>query len=107
MDTENENIGRPEVDIETLRQATKVGNSPRFWRGLEELAVTPEFLDNAQNEFPHGANDPNATLDRRELLKVMAASAAFAGLTGCTKLPTQHIVPYVREPEQIIPGKPV
>src|SRR5579872_2150716 len=40
-------------------------------------------------------------------MKVMAASAAFAGLTGCTKLPTQHIVPYVRQPEQIIPGKPL
>jgi hypothetical protein len=39
------------------------------------------------------------------LLKVMAASAAFAGLSGCTKLPTQHIVPYVRQPEEIIPGK--
>src|SRR5579863_2758381 len=38
-------------------------------------------------------------------MKVMAASAAFAGLTGCTKLPEQKIVPYVRQPEQIIPGK--
>jgi Fe-S-cluster-containing dehydrogenase component len=38
---------------------------------------------------------------------VMAASAAFAGLTGCTKLPEQRIVPYVRQPEQIIPGKPL
>ena len=107
MDTENENGGRTDVDIATLRQLTKEGNAPRFWRGLEELAGTSEFRDNAENEFPHGANDPNATLDRRELLKVMAASAAFAGLTGCTKLPTQHIVPYVREPEQIIPGKPL
>ncbi len=37
----------------------------------------------------------------------MAASAAFAGLAGCTKLPTQKIVPYVRQPEEIIPGKPL
>ena len=35
----------------------------------------------------------------------MAASAAFAGLTGCTKLPTQKILPYVRQPEEIVPGK--
>ena len=83
------------------------GNSPRFWRGLDELADTPEFRDHKENEFPHGANDPEAKLDRRELMKVMAASAAFAGLTGCTKLPTQKIVPYVRQPEQIIPGKPL
>ena len=74
---------------------------------MEELADTPEFRDHKENEFPHAANDPGATMDRRELLKVMAASAAFAGLTGCTKLPTQKIVPYVRQPEEIIPGKPL
>src|SRR5712671_4057897 len=105
MEIENKNGGRPDVDVATLRHAKNDGNTPRFWRSLDELADTPEFRDHLKNEFPHGANDPAATLDRRELLKVMAASAAFAGLTGCTKLPTQKIVPYVRQPEQIIPGK--
>ncbi len=99
--------GRPDVDIAALRVAAAGENSPRFWRSLDELADTPEFRDYKENEFPHGAGDPNAKLDRRELLKVMAASAAFAGLSGCTKLPTQKIVPYVRQPEQIIPGKPL
>src|ERR1700719_4571485 len=107
METEKQNDARPDVDIATLRNARSDWNTPRFWRSLDELADTPEFRDHAENEFPHGANDPNATLDRRELLKVMAASAAFAGLTGCTKLPEQRIVPYVRQPEQIIPGKPL
>ena len=66
------------------------------------------FAEHKENEFPHGARMTlTAQLDRREILKVMAASAAFAGLTGCTKLPTQHIVPYVRQPEEIIPGKPL
>src|SRR6202171_2694182 len=88
-----------DVNIAGLRRAASAGNAPKFWRSLDELAGTPEFRDHAQNEFPHGANDPTATLDRRELLKVMASSAALAGLTGCTKLPTQHIVPYVRQPE--------
>src|ERR1700686_2923563 len=107
METEKKYSARPDVDIAALRQASTDGNTRRFWRSLDELAGTPEFRDHAENEFPHGANDPAATLDRRELMKVMAASAAFAGLTGCTKLPTQHIVPYVRQPEQIIPGKPL
>src|SRR5271169_1316085 len=107
MDTEDKSRGRPDVDISALRKTTSEGDSPRFWRSLEELADTPEFRDHKENEFPHGANDPGATLDRRELLKVMAASAAFAGLTGCTTLPTQKIVPYVRQPEEIIPGKPL
>jgi MoCo/4Fe-4S cofactor protein with predicted Tat translocation signal len=107
METEKKNGAQLDVDIATLRQAASERTTPRFWRSLDELAATPEFREHAENEFPHGANDITATLDRRELLKVMAASAAFAGLTGCTKLPEQRIVPYVRQPEQIIPGKPL
>src|SRR3984893_18358757 len=107
METEKKNRARPDVDIATLRHAASEGNTPHFWRSLDELAATREFRDHAENEFPHGANDPSAKLDRRDLLKVMAASAALAGLSGCTKLPTQRIVPYVRQPEQIIPGKPL
>jgi molybdopterin-containing oxidoreductase family iron-sulfur binding subunit len=107
MDIDRKNSGAPDVDISVLRDAAAEGATPRFWRGLDELADTPEFRNHMENEFPHGPNDPEAKLDRRDLLKVMAASAAFAGLTGCTKLPTQHIVPYVKQPEQIIPGKPL
>src|SRR5580704_14844693 len=107
MDIEQTNDDRPDVDIEALRATAGSGNAPRFWRGMEEIADTPEFRDHKENEFPHGANDPEAKLDRRELMKVMAASAAFAGLSGCTKLPTQKIVPYVRQPEEIVPGKPL
>src|SRR5580700_9361912 len=105
MDIDRKSGDHPDVDISTLRKAASGGDTPRFWRGLDELADTPEFRNHRENEFPHGANDPEATLDRRDLLKVMAASAAFAGLSGCTKLPTQKIVPYVRQPEEIIPGK--
>src|ERR1700693_2564975 len=107
MDIDRKNAAQPDVDISALSKAASGGGAPRFWRGLDELADTPEFRNHKENEFPHGANDPDAKLDRRELLKVMAASAALAGLSGCTKLPTQKIVPYVRQPEQIIPGKPL
>src|SRR5579872_714604 len=105
MDIDRKSADQPDVDISTLRNAASGGETPRFWRGLDELADTPQFRNHKENEFPHGANDPDARLDRRELLKVMAASAAFAGLSGCTKLPTQKIVPYIRQPEAIIPGK--
>ena len=107
MDIDRKNAAQPDVDISALRKASSGGETPRFWRGLDELADTPEFRNHKENEFPHGANDPEAKLDRRDLLKVMAASAAFAGLAGCTKLPMQKIVPYVRQPEAIIPGKPL
>ena len=37
----------------------------------------------------------------------MGASLALAGLTACTRQPTEHIVPYVRQPEELIPGRPL
>ena len=46
-------------------------------------------------------------LDRRELFKYMGASLALAGATACTRQPAEKIVPYVRQPEEIIPGKPL
>src|SRR5271157_554536 len=90
----------------------------RFWRGLDELAETQEYKDFLRHEYPYGAPHPSAdgvqggavkevnTLGRRDVLKLMAASAAFAGLTACTKLPTEKIVPYAQQaPEEFIPGK--
>ena len=77
MDTERKNEAQPDVDISALRKTASGGETPRFWRGLDELADTPEFRNHKENEFPHGANDPEAKLDRRDLLKVMAASAAL------------------------------
>jgi len=107
MDIDPKKASPYNVDISALRSASSAGQGPRYWRGLEELAGTPEFRNHIENEFPHGPNDPDTKFDRRDLLKVMAASAAFAGLSGCTKLPTQKIVPYVRQPEEIVPGKPL
>jgi MoCo/4Fe-4S cofactor protein with predicted Tat translocation signal len=107
MDIDRKNASAYDVDISALRDASRGAQGPRYWRGLEELADTPEFRNHLENEFPHGPNDPDTKFDRRDLLKVMAASAAFAGLSGCTKLPTQKIVPYVRQPEEIVPGKPL
>ncbi|MFZ0439988.1 MAG: 4Fe-4S dicluster domain-containing protein, partial [Candidatus Sulfotelmatobacter sp.] len=34
------------------------------------------------------------------------ASMALAGMTGCVRLPLEPIVPYVRQPEDVIPGRP-
>ena len=48
-----------------------------------------------------------AGLDRRELLKFGGVSLALAGLTACTRQPAEKIIPYVRQPEEIVPGKPL
>jgi molybdopterin-containing oxidoreductase family iron-sulfur binding subunit len=45
--------------------------------------------------------------NRRNFLKLMGASLAFAGITACTKQPKETIVPYVRQPEDFVPGLPL
>ena len=37
----------------------------------------------------------------------MGASVALAGASACTKQPKEMIVPYVRQPEEVVPGKPL
>ncbi len=44
---------------------------------------------------------------RREFMTLMGASLALAGLTACTKQPEEKILPYVRQPEQLVPGRPL
>lgn len=57
------------------------------------------------DEFPDGAASWPADLDRRDFLRVMGASLALAGLGGCAR-PRKALVPYVNQPESIVPGRP-
>jgi molybdopterin-containing oxidoreductase family iron-sulfur binding subunit len=81
----------------------------KFWRSLEELADTPEFRELIQREFPAQASVWPESLDRRQFLTLMGASLALAGLTGCSvrPAPDETIVPYVRPPEEVVPGRPL
>jgi MoCo/4Fe-4S cofactor protein with predicted Tat translocation signal len=89
------------ADVEQQLTETK---GPEYWRSLEELAGSPEFQDMLHREFPKGASEWVDSVSRRGFLRLMGASLAMAGMTGCTKLPLQEIVPYVRQPEEVIPG---
>ena len=95
------------IDLAAVRAKLAKGGGKRFWQSLDELAETPEYRYRQENEFAQDIDEAEAGIDRREVLKIMAASAAMAGLSACTKLPTEKIVPYVRPPEEIIPGKPL
>ncbi len=82
-----------------------------YWRSLDELASTPEFRELMEREFPRQAigwsDDENLADGRRNFLKLMGASLALAGLAACTRQPAEHIVPYARQPEELIPGRPL
>nr|MBA2495324.1 TAT-variant-translocated molybdopterin oxidoreductase [Acidobacteriota bacterium] len=76
-----------------------------YWRSVEEFADAPEFEEFIKHEYPSQAEEWEDGLSRRNFIKVMGASLAFAGLSGCVIQPAEKIVPYVRQPEGIVPGK--
>ena len=98
-----------------VRQPDGRKNPPQFWRGLSDWNDTQSARESRHDEFPGTETDLAAValdprknqVSRRTVLKYMAASAAMAGLTACTVLPAEKIVPYVRPPEEIVPGKPL
>ncbi len=81
----------------------------RFWRSLEEYLDTPEFHEMLHREFPEQASEWTNPLTRRRFLTLMGASLALMGLNGCSTQPAprEKIMPYVRQPEGIVPGKPL
>jgi len=78
-----------------------------YWKSLDELQGTPEFQTWLDREFPQNASEWTDPDGRREFLKIMGASIALAGITACTRQPTEHIVPYVQAPEGLVPGRPL
>jgi MoCo/4Fe-4S cofactor protein with predicted Tat translocation signal len=82
-------------------------NNAKYWRSLEELASTAEFRAFVEDEFPNRTPDWDAPESRRRFLALMGASLALAGGSGCTVQPKEVIVPYVRQPEEMVPGNPL
>jgi MoCo/4Fe-4S cofactor protein with predicted Tat translocation signal len=97
---------REKIDQATAHDAAEK-TGPEYWRSLEELAGSKDFQAALHREFPKGASEWVDSVSRRGFLKVMGASLGLAGMTGCVRLPLEPIVPYVRQPENVIPGRPM
>ncbi len=95
------------LDLDAARARLAETKGPEFWRSLEELAGSPEWQEMMHREFPKGASEWLDAVSRRGFLKLMGASLAMAGMTACTKQPLEPIVPYVRQPEELVPGRPM
>jgi molybdopterin-containing oxidoreductase family iron-sulfur binding subunit len=98
---------KDKLDLATAKAQIATTKGPEFWRSLEELAGSDEFREMMHREFPKGASEWLDDVSRRGFLKLMGASLAMAGMTACTKQPMEPIVPYVRQPEDIVPGRPL
>ncbi|MBV9504430.1 MAG: TAT-variant-translocated molybdopterin oxidoreductase, partial [Acidobacteriia bacterium] len=99
------------LDLAAVRARLESARGREYWSSLEDLASAPEFKELLHREFPQQAigwsDDEDSVEGRRNFLKLMGASLALGGLAACTRQPTEHITPYVRQPEELIPGRPL
>lgn len=86
--------------------------SKKYWRGLPELNSSPEFLEQAKNEFAeplpvdeflNGDDAKTKGTSRRDFLKVMGFSTAAVALASC-EAPVIKAIPYVVKPDEVTPG---
>jgi len=77
-----------------------------YWRSLSQLALLPDHNQDQPEQYYNNDKDDNAnSFSRRNFLTLMGASIALAGIAGCRR-PIEKIIPYVSQPEEIIPGVP-
>ena len=109
-DHEDHDAASPEreshLDLAALREKLREKSGAQYWRTLEELSDDPQFEELIHREFPRHASEWDESVDRREFLKLMGASLALAGLAGCGRPDETHIVPYVKQPDGVVLGRP-
>jgi molybdopterin-containing oxidoreductase family iron-sulfur binding subunit len=95
------------MDLSAIRSRLASTEGRLYWRSLGELSDSPQFREYLHREFPEQASEWNDPKGRRDFLKLMSASLALAGVGACTRQPLEQIVPYVRQPEDVVPGRPL
>ncbi len=98
--------GAQGLTLAEARAALDGKQGKAYWRGLDETAAQPGFDSMLQREFPEHAQEWVDPVSRRGFMKLMGASLAMAGLAGCTKQPDEPIYPYIKQPEDLILGRP-
>src|SRR5215204_2660403 len=91
--------------ILSLQDKDEQRTARKYWRSIDELADSPVFREFVAREFPQQAEEWHDPVERRTFLKLMGASLALAGLSGCVFQPPEKIVPNVNQPEEHVPGK--
>ncbi len=76
-----------------------------YWKGIEELANSPEFVKNAHNEFAQPGPEEDLGHSRRDFLKMMGFGVSAAALAAC-EAPVRKAIPYVNKPFDVNPSLP-
>lgn len=93
------------MELKAIRSSSSAKTGRQYWRSLDELAQSDEFTEVLHREFPKEAAFLTDDVSRRNFVKLMGASLALGGLTACARQPEEKIIPYVKPPEEMIPGK--
>jgi MoCo/4Fe-4S cofactor protein with predicted Tat translocation signal len=95
------------LELDEVRKKLATAKGPKYWRTLEELSGQEAFGDLLEREFPRQHSEWLDPVSRRDFMKLAGASMALAGLAGCTRQPLEQILPYVRQPEELVLGRPI
>src|SRR3569833_2089091 len=89
-------------------------SNKKYWKGLEELNKTPEFVELNKNEFaePIPIEDVltggglEGRTPRRDFLKALGFGVGAVTLAACQPVPVHKSIPYLIKPEEVTPGVP-
>jgi len=87
-------------------------SNKKYWKGLEELNKTPDFVEKNKHEFaePIPIEDVltggglTGKTPRRDFLKALGFGVGAVTLAACQKVPVHKSLPYLIKPEEVTPG---
>jgi MoCo/4Fe-4S cofactor protein with predicted Tat translocation signal len=77
-----------------------------YWKSLNELAKNQEYQKFVEREFPENASELSDGFSRRGFLAIMGSAVLLASCDFARR-PVQKILPYSKQPEDIVPGVPL
>jgi molybdopterin-containing oxidoreductase family iron-sulfur binding subunit len=78
-------------------------NTKIYWKGLEQLTNSPDFVKNADKEFAAPPPEENLDHSRRDFLKMMGFGVSAVALAAC-EAPIRKAIPYVNKPVDLDPS---
>ncbi len=87
-------------------------SNKKYWKGLDELNSTPEFVELNKNEFAESlpmeeilsGSGLSAKTPRRDFLKTLGFGIGAVSLAACQKVPVHKSIPYLIKPEEVTIG---
>lgn len=77
-----------------------------YWKSLNELAKNQEYQKFVEREFPENATELSDGFSRRGFLAIMGSAVLLASCDFARR-PVQKILPYSKQPEDVVPGIPL